>query len=85
LLRPQIVHTSPYILTPNLNLNFELSNYDYPPIHTTMARTEKEWAEMASKYGYGIDADEATKDELVEFVQTVIYLHETGDLTDTDL
>jgi hypothetical protein len=50
-----------------------------------MARTEEEWAEMASKYGYGIDADEATKDELVEFVQTVIYLHETGDLTDTDL
>jgi hypothetical protein len=40
---------------------------------------------MASKYGYGIDADEATKDELVEFVQTVIYLHKTEDLTDNDL
>jgi hypothetical protein len=50
-----------------------------------MARTEEEWAEMASKYGYRIDADEATKDELVEFVQTVIYLHETEDLTDNDL
>jgi hypothetical protein len=50
-----------------------------------MAQTEEEWAEMASKYRYGINADEATKDELVEFVQTVIYLYETGDLTDTDL
>jgi uncharacterized protein (DUF1697 family) len=54
-------------------------------IPTTIVRTGEEWAKMASKYGYGIDADEATKDELVEFVQTVIYLHETGDLTDTDL
>jgi hypothetical protein len=50
-----------------------------------MAQTEKEWAEMASKYRYRIDADEATKDELVEFVQTVIYLHKIGDLIDTDL
>jgi len=50
-----------------------------------MARTEKEWAEMVSKYRYGIDADEATKDELVEFVQIVIYLHEIGDLIDTNL
>jgi hypothetical protein len=40
---------------------------------------------MASKYGYRIDAGEATKDELVEFVQTVTYLHETEDLTDNDL
>ena len=38
---------------------------------------------MASKYGYGIDANEATKDELVEFVETTIYL--TQDLTDNDL
>ena len=38
---------------------------------------------MASKYGYGIDADKATKDELVEFVETTIYL--TQDLTDNDL
>ncbi len=29
---------------------------------------KEEWAARASKYGYGIDADEATKDELVEFV-----------------
>jgi hypothetical protein len=40
---------------------------------------------MASKYGYGIDADEAIKDELIEFVQTVIYLYKTQDLTGNDL
>src|SRR5271156_1918837 len=50
-----------------------------------MAPTEEEWAAMASKYGYGINADEATKDELIEFVQTAIYLHETQDITDNDL
>jgi len=48
-----------------------------------MELTEKEWAAMASKYGYGIDADKATKDELVEFVEMIIYL--TQDLTDNDL
>jgi hypothetical protein len=51
----------------------------------TESPTKEEWAAMASKYGYGIDADKATKDELVEFVQTVIYIHETQDLTDNDL
>lgn len=50
-----------------------------------MARTEEEWAEMANKYGYGIDVDEAIKEELVEFVQTVIYLYKTEDLIDNDL
>jgi hypothetical protein len=44
---------------------------------------EEEWAAMASKYGYGIDADQASKEELIEFAQTTMYLHE--DLTDTDL
>ena len=38
---------------------------------------------MASKYGYGINADKALKDELIEFVQLMIY--ETQDLTDNDL
>ena len=33
-----------------------------------MALTEKEWAANTSKYGYGIDADEAVKDKLVEFI-----------------
>ena len=50
-----------------------------------MARTGQEWATMANKYGYGIDATKATPQELVEFVQTVIYLQETADLTDTDV
>jgi len=39
-----------------------------------MELTEKEWAVMASKYGYGIDVNEAIKDELVEFVETTMYL-----------
>ena len=34
----------------------------------TESPTKEEWAAMASKYGYGIDAEEATKDKLVEFV-----------------
>jgi len=29
---------------------------------------------MASKYGYGINTDKAIKDELVEFIETIIYL-----------
>ena len=40
---------------------------------------------MASKYRYRINADKAIKDELVEFVQIVIYLHKIGDLIDTNL
>jgi hypothetical protein len=50
-----------------------------------MEPTKQEWAARASKYGYGIDANDATKDELVEFVQTTMYLHDEQDLTDTDL
>ena len=46
---------------------------------------EEEWAAIASKYRYGIDADEASKDELVEFVQTIMYLYDEQDLTNTDL
>ena len=38
---------------------------------------------MANKYGYGIDTDKTTKNKLVEFVETIIYL--TQDLTDNDL
>ena len=51
----------------------------------TMAPIEEKWATMASKYGYRIDADEAFKDKLVEFVQTTIYLHNKQDLTNTNL
>ena len=37
-------------------------------ILTTIVLTEEEWAAIANKYGYGINVDEALKDELVEFV-----------------
>ncbi len=37
-------------------------------IPITMAPMEEEWAAMASKYGYGINVDKATKNKLVEFV-----------------
>jgi hypothetical protein len=50
-----------------------------------MAPTEEEWADMANKYGYGIEAAKAIPLELIEFVQTMIYLHETQDLTDNSL
>ena len=50
-----------------------------------MALTEKKWAAMASKYRYGIDADKATKDKLIEFIQTVIHIHKTQDPTDNNL
>jgi hypothetical protein len=33
-----------------------------------MELIEKEWAAIASKYGYGIDIDKATKDKMIEFV-----------------
>ena len=29
--------------------------------------------ERIAKYSYGIDADKAIKDELVEFIETIIY------------
>ena len=51
----------------------------------TESLTKKEWAVIASKYRYGIDADKATKDKLVEFIQTVIYIHETQDLINNNL
>ena len=54
-------------------------------IPTTIAPMEKEWATMASKYRYRINADKALKDELVKFIQTTIYLCETQDLIDNNL
>jgi hypothetical protein len=42
-----------------------------------MAPMEEEWADMANKYGYGIETNKATPHELIEFVQAMIYLHET--------
>ena len=38
-----------------------------------MALIKEEWAAMASKYRYGINADKALKDKLVEFIQSIIY------------
>ena len=54
-----------------------------------MAPTEslikEKWAAIASKYRYKIDVEEAIKDKLVKFVQTVIYLYKTQDLIDNNL
>ena len=50
-----------------------------------MALMKEEWTIRASKYGYGIDADKASKNKLVEFIQIIIYLYNKQDLTDTDL
>ena len=80
-----------YTLTLNLHPNLFKSTTTLIPtltptlIPTTMAPTEKEWATMASKYRYGIDADKASKDKLVKFIQTTIYLYKTQDLTDNNL
>ena len=40
-----------------------------------MALIKEEWTARASKYKYGIDADEASKNKLVKFIQTIIYLY----------
>ena len=58
-----------YIFTLNLNFNFFKPTTTLIPtlIPTTMVLIEKEWAVMANKYGYGIDADKAIKDKLIEF------------------
>ena len=53
-------------------------------IPTTMALMKEEWTTRASKYRYGINADKASKDKLVEFIQTTIYLYNEQDLTKTD-
>ena len=50
-----------------------------------MALTEQKWAITASKYRYGIDANKASNNKLVKFVQTTIYLYNKQDLTDTNL
>ena len=78
-----------YTLTLNLNPNFFKLIITFIPtltptlIPTTMVLIEKEWAAMANKYRYGINADKATKDKLVEFIETTIYL--TQDLTNNNL
>ena len=46
---------------------------------------KEQWTVRASKYRYGIDTDKASKDELVEFIQTIIYLYNEQDLTNINL
>ena len=48
-----------------------------------MALMKEEWAIIASKYRYRINVDKALKDELVEFIQLIIY--KIKDLIDNDL
>ena len=87
LLRGYTYTLIPYLYTLILNFNpdfFELMITLIPTlILTTMALMKEEWAAIASKYGYRINADKALKDELVEFVQSMIY--ETRNLIDNDL
>jgi hypothetical protein len=46
---------------------------------------EQEWAMKVRKYGGGIDLGKTTKDELAEFVETKIYMHEKEDFSDNTL
>ena len=48
-----------------------------------MVPTKEEWAVIANKYRYGINTDKALKNELVEFIQLMIY--KTQNLTDNNL
>ena len=72
-----------YTLTLNLNPNFFKLIITLIPtlIPITMAPTksptEKKWATIASKYGYRINTEKTLKDELVKFIQTIIYLYKT--------
>ena len=50
-----------------------------------MALTKEEWTARASKYKYRIDVDKISKDKLVEFIQTIIYLYNKQDLTNINL
>ena len=56
-----------------------------PQTYNTIELTREEWAAKANKYRYRIDVDKATKEELVEFVQTMIYLYKIEDLIDNNL
>ena len=50
-----------------------------------MALMKEEWTARASKYRYRINADEASKDKLVEFIQIIIYFYNKQDLTNINL
>ena len=79
------LHPYLYALTLNLDPDFFKPTTTLIPITpTTITPMEEEWAAMASKYKYGINADKAIKDKLVEFIQTVMYLYKTQDLIDNN-
>ena len=40
-----------------------------------MVLIKEEWTAKANKYKYGINVDKVSKDKLVEFIQTIIYLY----------
>ena len=51
-----------------------------------MALVEKqEWATKVRKYGSGINLGETTKDELVKFIKTKIYIYKKEDFLDNTL
>ena len=72
LLRGYIYTLTLYLYTFTLNFNpnfFKLIITLIPTlILTTIALIKEEWAVIASKYKYGINADKALKDKLVEFI-----------------
>ena len=50
-----------------------------------MALIKEEWTARASKFKYRINIDKVFKDKLVEFIQTIIYLYNEQDFTNTNL
>ena len=48
-------------------------------------REEDQWAAKVKKYAYGINGESATKEELEEFVYTLIYMNEEDNFTDHDV
>ena len=46
---------------------------------------EQEWAIKVRKHGSGINLGETTKDKLVEFVETKIYIYKKEDFLDNTL
>ena len=50
-----------------------------------MALIKEEWTTKASKYRYRININKASKDKLIEFIQTTIYFYNKQDLTNTNL
>ena len=46
---------------------------------------EQEWAIKVEKYGDGINLGETTKDKLVEFIKTKIYIYKKEDFLNNTL